>query len=157
MWKGYAPNLNYLKVWRCLAKVAYPEFKKSNIGPKTFDWMFIRNNGISVSQAEYAKIIGSVMLLMNYIRLDIAYSGSSIPISLHCDSQAAIGIAKNYAYNGKRRHICIRHGAVKEILKNGIISLEYVRSKRNLTDLSRERTNKENDSCDFKGNGAQTP
>ncbi|KAL0454849.1 UNVERIFIED_CONTAM: hypothetical protein Slati_0824100 [Sesamum latifolium] len=60
--------------------------------------------------------------------------GSSIPVSLHCDSQVAIGIAKNYAYKGKRRHICIRHSAVKELLKNGIISLEYVRSERNLAD-----------------------
>ena len=34
-------------------------------------------------------------------------------VSLHCDSQAAIGIAKNSVYNGKRRHICIRHSAVK--------------------------------------------
>ncbi|KAL0367520.1 UNVERIFIED_CONTAM: hypothetical protein Sradi_3642100 [Sesamum radiatum] len=60
--------------------------------------------------------------------------GSSIPVSLYCDSQAAIGIAKNYAYSGKRRHIRIRHSAVKELLKNGIISLEYVRSERNLAD-----------------------
>ncbi|KAL0373734.1 UNVERIFIED_CONTAM: Retrovirus-related Pol polyprotein from transposon TNT 1-94 [Sesamum radiatum] len=112
-----------------------------------------KNHGDSVSQAEYAKIIGSVMFLMNYTRPDIAYAvsrsrsrvlrtlvgdmpmwGSSVPVSLHCDSQAAIGIAKNYAYNGKRRHIRIRHSAVRELLKNGIISLEYVRSERNLAD-----------------------
>ncbi|KAK4383708.1 Retrovirus-related Pol polyprotein from transposon TNT 1-94 [Sesamum angolense] len=49
-------------------------------------------------------------------------------------SQAAIGIAKNYAYNGKRRHIRLRHSAIKELLKNGIISLDYVRSERNLAD-----------------------
>ncbi|KAK4397288.1 hypothetical protein Sango_1565400 [Sesamum angolense] len=60
--------------------------------------------------------------------------GSSILVSIHCDSQAVIGISKNYAYNGKRRPIRIRHGAVKELLKNGIIFLEYVRSKRNLAD-----------------------
>ncbi|KAL0332841.1 UNVERIFIED_CONTAM: Retrovirus-related Pol polyprotein from transposon TNT 1-94 [Sesamum calycinum] len=65
---------------------------------------------------------------------DMPMWGSSVPVSIHCDSQAAIGIAKNYAYNGKRRHIHIRHGAVKELLKNGIISLEYVRSERNLAD-----------------------
>ena len=41
LWKGFAPNLNYLKVWGCLAKVAYPEFRKSSIGPKTFDYAFI--------------------------------------------------------------------------------------------------------------------
>ncbi|KAL0309192.1 UNVERIFIED_CONTAM: Retrovirus-related Pol polyprotein from transposon TNT 1-94 [Sesamum radiatum] len=65
---------------------------------------------------------------------DIPLWGSTAPVSLHCDSQAAIGIAKNYAYNGKRRHIRLRHSAVKELLKNGIISLDYVRSERNLAD-----------------------
>ena len=32
-----------------------------------------KNKEASVSQIEYAKIIGSVMFLMNYTRLDIAY------------------------------------------------------------------------------------
>ena len=36
LWKGYAPNIAYLKVWGCLAKVLLPE-----LGPKTFDVMFI--------------------------------------------------------------------------------------------------------------------
>ncbi|KAK4409327.1 hypothetical protein Sango_0005700 [Sesamum angolense] len=63
---------------------------------------------------------------------DMPMWGSSIPVSIHCDSQAAIGIGKNYAYNGKRRYIRIRYDAVKELLKNGIISLKYVRSERNL-------------------------
>jgi len=56
------------------------------------------------------------------------------PVSLHCDSQAAIGIAKNSVYNGKKRHIRIRHGAVKQLSKLGVISLKYVRSERNLAD-----------------------
>ncbi|KAK4391846.1 Retrovirus-related Pol polyprotein from transposon TNT 1-94 [Sesamum angolense] len=42
---------------------------------------------------------------------DIPLWGSTAPVSLHCDSQAAIGIAKNYAYNGKRRHIRLKHSA----------------------------------------------
>jgi len=58
----------------------------------------------------------------------------SIPISLHCDSQAVIGIAMNNVYNGKRRHIRVRHSSVREFLKNGVISLEFVRSERNLAD-----------------------
>ena len=56
------------------------------------------------------------------------------PVSLHCDSQAAIEIAKNSVYNDKKRHICIINGADKQLLKHGVISLEYVRSKRNLAD-----------------------
>ncbi|KAL2237782.1 UNVERIFIED_CONTAM: hypothetical protein Sindi_0969900 [Sesamum indicum] len=65
---------------------------------------------------------------------DVPLWGSTVPVSLHCDSQAAIGIVKNYAYNGKRRPIRIRYEAVKELLKNGIISLDYVRFERNLAD-----------------------
>ena len=41
LWKGYAPNITYLKVWGCLAKVLFPEPKKRKLGPKTFDAMFI--------------------------------------------------------------------------------------------------------------------
>ena len=29
-WKGRAPNLNFVKVWGCLAKVNIPEPKKKN-------------------------------------------------------------------------------------------------------------------------------
>jgi len=41
LWKGYAPNLNYLKVWGCLAKVALPSHKCLNIDPKTLNAVFI--------------------------------------------------------------------------------------------------------------------
>lgn len=39
LWKGYAPNIAYLEVWGCLAKVLLPEPKKRKLGPKTFDVM----------------------------------------------------------------------------------------------------------------------
>ena len=51
-----------------------------------------------------------------------------------CDSQTAISIAKNSVYNGKSRHICLRHAVVKQLLKEGTISLEFVRSEKNLAD-----------------------
>ena len=35
-----------------------------------------KNKGDSISQKQYAKIIGSVMFLMNYTRPDIAYAVS---------------------------------------------------------------------------------
>ena len=39
--KGYTPNLKYLRVWGCLAKVILPEPKKMKIGSKTSDCLFI--------------------------------------------------------------------------------------------------------------------
>lgn len=41
LWKGYKPNLGYLKVWGCLAKIGLPSFKRVNIGPKTFNAVFV--------------------------------------------------------------------------------------------------------------------
>ena len=41
LWKGYALNIAYLKVWGCLAKVLLLEPKKRKLGPKTFDVVFI--------------------------------------------------------------------------------------------------------------------
>ena len=41
LWKGYQPNLKYLRVWGCLAKVMLPDPKKRKIGSKTSDCMFL--------------------------------------------------------------------------------------------------------------------
>ena len=40
-WKGRIRNLNYLKVWGCLAKIAVPKPKKVKVGPKTVECVFI--------------------------------------------------------------------------------------------------------------------
>ena len=55
-------------------------------------------------------------------------------ISLHCDSQAPIGVAHNSVYSGKKRHIRIRHSTVKQLLKHGVIFLEYIKSEKNVAD-----------------------
>ena len=49
-------------------------------------------------------------------------------VSMHCDCQAAISIAKNKSFNGKNRHIHLRHEVVKHLLKDEIISIDYVKS-----------------------------
>ena len=51
---------------------------------------------------------------------------------MHCDCQAAISIAKNKAFNGKDKHIRLRHEVVKQLLIDGIISIDYVKSEVNL-------------------------
>ena len=41
LWKGHAPSYKFLKVWWCLAKVPIPPPKRTRIGPKTVDCVFI--------------------------------------------------------------------------------------------------------------------
>ena len=54
LWKGHEPNLKYLKVWECLAKVMLPDLKKRKIGSKTSDCMFI---GYTSNSAAYRFLV----------------------------------------------------------------------------------------------------
>ena len=67
--------------------------------------------------------------------LDIELWPQPMPaISLHCDSQATMSKALNKIYNGKSRHISLRHEFVRQLISEGIITIVYVRSCKNLTD-----------------------
>ena len=66
---------------------------------------------------------------------DISIWPKPVPtICIHCNSQSAIGRAQNDMYNGKSTHIRHRHNTVKQLLSNGIISIDYIKSKDNLAD-----------------------
>ena len=41
LWEGRKPNLEYLKVWRCLAKVMLPEPRRRKFGSRSCDCVFI--------------------------------------------------------------------------------------------------------------------
>jgi len=47
--KGYPPNLKFFKVWGCLAKVGILDFKRTNIGTKTVDAVFVGHAHDSVA------------------------------------------------------------------------------------------------------------
>ena len=64
----------------------------------------------------------------------------TLSVSMHCDCQAAISIAKNKTLNGKNRHIHLRHKIVKQLLKHEIISIDYVKSKVNLVDMGNNKS-----------------
>ena len=68
------------------------------------------------------------------------------PITIHCDSQSAIGRANSKLYNGKSRHIRRRHKTVRHLLSNGVITIDYVKSTDNIADpltkgLPKEKAN----------------
>lgn len=41
LWKGFSPNLSFLRVWGCLAKVSLSIPKRTSVGSKTYDAVFI--------------------------------------------------------------------------------------------------------------------
>ena len=65
--------------------------------------------------------------------LDIELWPQPIPaISAYCNSEATLGKAYNKMYNGKSRHISLRHDYIRQLIESGTISIVYVRSNSNL-------------------------
>jgi hypothetical protein len=56
------------------------------------------------------------------------------PISIHCDSESILARAYSQVYNGKSRHIGLRHSYVRQLIGDGVITVDYVRSSQNLAD-----------------------
>nr|GEV45425.1 zinc finger, CCHC-type [Tanacetum cinerariifolium] len=47
---------------------------------------------------------------------------------------AAAAKAYSKMYNGKSRHLGVRHSMIRELITNGVVSIEFVRLKQNLAD-----------------------
>ncbi|PHT84341.1 hypothetical protein T459_12784 [Capsicum annuum] len=81
--------------------------------------------------------------LQNFLQ-DISYWPKPVaPVCIHCDNRATIGRAGSMMYNGKSHHIRRRHNTIRELLSSRIITVDYVKSKDNMSDpltkgLSRE-------------------
>ncbi|GKA07000.1 zinc finger, CCHC-type containing protein [Tanacetum coccineum] len=56
------------------------------------------------------------------------------PISICCDSAATLAKAYSQIYNGKSRHLGAMHSMIRELIMNGVISIEFVMSQQNLAD-----------------------
>ena len=57
------------------------------------------------------------------------------PLTIYCDNQATIFRALSDCYNGKSRQVRLKHNHVRRLLEEGVISLQYVKSRINLADL----------------------
>ncbi|GJY98841.1 hypothetical protein Tco_0516271 [Tanacetum coccineum] len=85
--------------------------------------------------------------LRNLIHEIPIWSKPIVLISIRCDSAATLAKAYSQIYNGKSRHLGVRHSMIKELIMNGVISIEKVRSQHNLADhltkaLARDLVNK---------------
>ncbi|GJT54841.1 zinc finger, CCHC-type containing protein [Tanacetum coccineum] len=116
----------------------------------TSGWVFLLGGGsISWASKKQTCITGSTME-SEFVALDAASKEvewlrnfiHEIPIwlkpitliSIHCDSVATLAKASSQIYNGKSRHLGVRHSMVRELIMNGVISIEFVRSQHNLAD-----------------------
>nr|GEU60418.1 zinc finger, CCHC-type [Tanacetum cinerariifolium] len=55
-------------------------------------------------------------------------------ISIRCDSAPTMARAYSQIYNKKSRHLGVRHSMIRELIRNGVIYIEFVRTQHNLAD-----------------------
>ena len=61
---------------------------------------------------------------------------------MYCDSQAIIAKVKNKIFNGKNRHVGLRHDIVRQLLETRVISIKFVRSELSLVNPLTKPLNK---------------
>ncbi|GJW55128.1 zinc finger, CCHC-type containing protein [Tanacetum coccineum] len=150
-------QLEYSRVIGCLMYVmtcTRPDiaFDISNTedNSSTSGWVFLLGGGaVSGASKKQTCIISSTMgsefmalaaaskeaeWLKNLLFEIPLWSKPIAPISIRCDSAATLAKAYSQMYNGKSRHLGVGHSMIRELITNGVISIEFVRSQQNLAD-----------------------
>ncbi|GJY85424.1 zinc finger, CCHC-type containing protein [Tanacetum coccineum] len=114
----------------------------------TSGWVFMLGGGaISWASKKQTCITGSTMKskfvalatagkeaewLRNLILEIPLWSKPIAPRSILCDSAATLAKAYRQMYNGKSRHLGVRHSMIRELITNGVVFIDFLRSQRNL-------------------------
>ncbi|RVW29768.1 Retrovirus-related Pol polyprotein from transposon TNT 1-94 [Vitis vinifera] len=109
------------------------------LGGGAVSWGSKKQTCISYSTMEAEFIVlaatGKEAEWLRDLMMDILFTANNVStMSIHCDSQATLARAYSGVYNGKSRHISIRHEYVRQLSRYGIISISFVRLSGNLAD-----------------------
>jgi hypothetical protein len=107
------------------------------IGNSLISWQSSKQKCVSLStmQAEYIAMTECVKEAVWASKLlkDLGFADQTPTI--RCDNQAAIATLKNEAQHSLAKHIDIRYHFIKDLMEEGLLTVEYVRSEENLADI----------------------
>ncbi|GKB59011.1 zinc finger, CCHC-type containing protein, partial [Tanacetum coccineum] len=108
------------------------------------------NNGQAVSQLEYSRVSNpgtqpwqAIQRVLKYLKKTIEYrlpyTGYPSVLEGYTDERWISNTKDNsstsgWMYNRKSRHLGVRHNKIHDLIINGVISIEFVRSQQNLAD-----------------------
>ncbi|GJU11719.1 hypothetical protein Tco_1134115 [Tanacetum coccineum] len=96
----------------------------TNDNSSTSGWVFLLGGAVDKEAKWLRNLILEIPL----------WSKSIAPISILCDSAVTFAKAYIQMYNGKSKHLGVKHSMICELIMNGVVSIEFVRSQQNLAD-----------------------
>ncbi|GJZ61452.1 zinc finger, CCHC-type containing protein [Tanacetum coccineum] len=117
-------QLEYSRVIGCLIYAMTSSKKQTCITSLTIESEFVALAAAG-KEAEW---------LRNLILKISLWSKPIAPISIRYVSAATLAKAYSQMYNGKSRHLGVRHSMIRELIMNGVVFIEFVRSQQNLAD-----------------------
>lgn len=107
------------------------------VGGNTVSWRSSLQKvvALSTTEAEY-------MALSDAVREGIWLKGickelklSDEVFEIHCDSQSAIYLAKNFVYREKTKHIATKYNFIREVIANGVVNVLKIHTSVNPADM----------------------
>ncbi|GKB51124.1 zinc finger, CCHC-type containing protein [Tanacetum coccineum] len=92
----------------------------------TSGWVFLLGGGVISCASNKQTCITGLTMESEFVAL--------AAVGKEAECVATLAKAYSQMYNGKSRHLGVRHSMIRELITNGVISIEFVRSQRNLAD-----------------------
>jgi hypothetical protein len=82
---------------------------------------------------------------MEFVRqiLESVKERVDLPMVLYVDNTGAIDLVKNYSTTGRTKHIDIRFHYIRELVDQGLLRVEFVRTDNNIADIFTKNLSKE--------------
>ena len=107
------------------------------MGNNLVSWMSKKQNSISLStaEAEYITADSYCTQLLWKQKLLHDYGICQKHLTIYCDNTSAINISKNPIQHSRTKHIEIRHHFIRELVKDGTLTLEFIHTDDQKADL----------------------
>ncbi|GJU12174.1 zinc finger, CCHC-type containing protein [Tanacetum coccineum] len=116
-----------------LSSLTYSGYPSILEGYTTASWISNTKDNSSTSGWVILLAAGKEAEWLKNLLLEILLWSKPIAhISIHRDSVATLAKAYSQMYNGKSRHVGVRHSMIHELIMNGVISIEFVRTPNSL-------------------------
>ena len=98
---------------------------------------------LSTTEAEYMAATQACKEAIWIQRLIEELGHKQQKISVYCDSQSALHIARNPAFHSRTKHIGVQYHFVREVVEEGSVDMQKIHTKDNLADAMTKPINTE--------------